>query len=475
MLEIIRDMNSDSVSFLKLPLSGWGRYPVMNSYLQRPEKASAVAALVQRAKQVKQAQKAESGTVLGRGAGRSYGDAALNPHGATILTERLHRLLDFNEQTGVLRCEAGVSFKELLEIFVPRGWFPGVTPGTKFVTMGGAVASDVHGKNHHREGSFANYVRSLKLILASGEPVLCSRQQSADLFWATMGGMGLTGMITEVELALQPIETAYINLHQIKAQNLDEAIALFDQYESEYQYSVAWIDCLAQGSALGRSILMFGNHALLEDLDPAHRDNPLHIARKLRLNVPFNAPAGLLNRYTMSSFNGLYYTRQVSQHVHTLVDYDRFFYPLDFLHDWNRLYGKNGFVQYQCVFPLATSHEALTKILNLCGEKGWGSFLAVLKRFGPQEEGGLSFPMPGYTLTLDMPVKSGLWPFLEELDQWVIAYGGRVYLAKDARLRAETFRTMYPKFPEWLAVKSQVDPDNVFTSALAERLEIHSL
>jgi decaprenylphospho-beta-D-ribofuranose 2-oxidase len=465
---MMKDMNAESVSSLKLPLSGWGRYPVMNSYLQRPEKASALTALVQ------QAQKAEGGTVLGRGAGRSYGDAALNPDGSTILTERLHRLLAFNEQTGILRCEAGVSFKELLEVFVPRGWFPGVTPGTKFVTMGGAVASDVHGKNHHREGSFANYVRSLKLILASGETVLCSRHQSADLFWATIGGMGLTGMILEVELALQPIETAYIDLHQIKAQNLDEAIALFDKYESEYQYSVAWIDCLAQGSALGRSILMFGNHAQRKDL-AAHQVNPLQIARKRRLKVPFNLSSGLLNRYTMGGFNWLYYARQFSKHAHTVVDYDSFFYPLDFLHDWNRLYGKNGFVQYQCVFPLETSHEALTKVLNLCGEKGWGSFLAVLKRFGPQTEGGLSFPMPGYTLTLDMPVKSGLWSFLEELDQWVIQYGGRVYLAKDARLRAETFRTMYPKFPEWLAVKSQVDPDNVFTSALADRLEIHSV
>lgn len=443
-------------------LSGWGRYPVVKSSLQRPEKVSSIAEIIQKSKDK---------TVLARGAGRSYGDAALNPKGDTVLTERLNRMLAFNEQTGILCCEAGVTIKEILEVFVPRGWFPSVTPGTKFVTVGGAVAFDVHGKNHHQDGAFCRYVHKLKLTLASGETVLYSRNQHSDLFWATVGGMRLTGMITEVEFALRPIQTAYINCHSIKARNLDEAIALFDQYEPQYQYSVAWIDCLASGGKLGRSILIFGNHAAIADLNPEQQAQPLHLKSKRRLKVSFDLPAELLNGYTISSFNTLYYSRQRQRQVREVVDYDSFFYPLDFLHDWNRLYAKRGFVQYQCVFPTEVSREALIQILQLCSQKGWGSFLAVLKRLGSQE-GWLSFSMPGYTLTLDMPVKPGLWEFLDQLDQLVIHSGGRVYLAKDARLSPEAFRAMYPSFPQWLEVKSKVDPDNLFSSALSRRLQI---
>lgn len=282
--------------------------------------------------------------------------------------------------------------------------------------------------------------------------------------------MGLTGIITEVEFALRPIQTAYINSYSIKAKNLDEAIALFDQYELQYQYSVAWIDCLASGPSLGRSILTFGNHAAISDLKPQQAE-PLRIKSRRRFKVPFDLPAGLLNRYTMSRFNSLYYARQRSRQIHSVVGYDAFFYQLDFLEDWNRLYGKQGFIQYQCVFPAEVSREALIQMLELCSRQGWGSFLAVLKRLGPQE-GWLSFPMPGYTLALDMPLKPGLWEFLNQLDQLVIQYGGRVYLAKDARLSPEAFRAMYPSFPEWLEVKSKVDPDNQFSSALSRRLQI---
>ncbi|HEY9844609.1 MAG TPA: FAD-binding oxidoreductase, partial [Candidatus Caenarcaniphilales bacterium] len=250
-------MSSKSSSVLESPLSGWGRYPVVKSYLQRPEKVSSFTKTIEELK---------DRTVLARGAGRSYGDAALNPEGHTILTERLNRMLAFNEQTGILYCEAGVTIAEILEVFVPRGWFPWITPGTKFVTLGGAVAFDVHGKNHHQDGSFSRCVHQLKLMLASGETLCCSRHENSAVFWATVGGMGLTGIITEVELALRPIQTAYVNCHNIRAKNLDEALALFEQYEPQYQYSVAWIDCLASGRELGRSILMFGNHAAIADL-----------------------------------------------------------------------------------------------------------------------------------------------------------------------------------------------------------------
>jgi len=447
---------------IEIPLTGWGRYPVVTSQVQRPEKVSALHHLVQHE---------QTDNILARGAGRSYGDAALNATGETLLTERLNRMLDFDEETGILRCEPGVTMREVLEVFVPRGWFPIVTPGTKFPTIGGCVAFDVHGKSHHQDGAFGRHVRKLKMVLASGEVVECSKEQNSDLFWATVGGMGLTGIITEVEFALRRIETAYIKAHNIKADNLDEAIALFEKYGEEYAHSVAWIDCLASGKSLGRSIVMFGNHADVNDLPPSQRANPLQIKPKGRLKVTFDPPSGLLNRLTMSLFNTLYFGKQLAKETRAITDYDTFFYPLDFLWDWNRLYGKQGFVQYQCALPLETSREGLTEMLTLSSKKGWASFLAVLKRLGPHE-GWLSFPIEGYTLALDIPVKPGIWEFLDQLDALVLKYGGRVYLAKDARLSAQAFRQMYPEYPQWLAVKSRVDPHNRFTSALAQRLEI---
>ncbi len=458
-------MRTQSSKFVELPLSGWGRYPVIKSYLQRPEKVSDLTKILEQSRET---------SVLARGKGRSYGDAALNAKGSTILTQRLNLMLSFDERTGLLRCEAGVTMKEILETFVSRGWFPVVIPGTKFVTVGGAIAFDVHGKNHHRDGAFSRHLHSLKLILASGETVECSRDKNSDLFWATVGGMGLTGIITEAEFFLRRISTAYIKTHNIKAKNLDEALALFEQFEPQYQYSVAWIDCLASGKSLGRSILMFGNHACLEDLYLKQQAKPFEIKSKGSLKAPFDFPAGLLNRYSMSAFNALYFAKQRSREVRSVSDYDSFFYPLDFLWDWNRLYGKRGFIQYQCVLPTQVSREALSKILQLCSVKGWGSFLAVLKRLGP-ESGWLSFPMSGYTLALDIPMKPGLDRFLYQLDELVIQYGGRVYLAKDARLSASAFRAMYPNFEQWLEVKSKVDPDNYFSSALSQRLEIEPI
>ncbi|MEL6321032.1 MAG: FAD-binding oxidoreductase [Cyanobacteria bacterium J06626_14] len=455
-------MDSQSTSCVRKPMYGWGRYPIVEQALQRPEKSSAFRHAVQ---------PPQGSSVLARGGGRSYGDAALAPEGTVVLTERLNRFLSFNEETGVLRCEAGVSMQEILDVFVPRGWFPAVTPGTKFVTMGGAVAFDVHGKNHVRDGAFSQHLISFMLTLASGETVECSREKNADLFWATIGGMGLTGFISEVEFTLCPIQTAYIHSHGFKATNLDDAIALFTQYESQYQYSAAWIDCLASGRSLGRSIITFGNHAELSDLTAEQQADPLVIQSKRPFKVPVDFPSGILNRYTMSTFNHLYYNRQRQRSVESIVDYDSFFYPLDVIWDWNRIYGKGGFVQHQCAIPVENSKEALTKILQFSSKKGWGSFLAVLKRLGPQE-GWLSFPIDGYTLALDIPVQPGLWKYLDQLDQIVVEHGGRIYLAKDARVGADVFRQMYPSFPKWLDVKSKVDPLNQFSSSLSERLNI---
>jgi decaprenylphospho-beta-D-ribofuranose 2-oxidase len=455
-------MNATIDPIVEKELSGWGRYPVVKSHLKRPERLSSLAQLL--------ATSPPPGLLM-RGGGRSYGDAALNSGGYTVLTERLNRLLAFDDRTGLLRCEPGVSLKELIEIFLPRGWFLPTTPGTKFATIGGAVAFDVHGKNHHRDGAFGQHVQRLTLILASGETVSCSREDNSDLFWATIGGMGLTGIITEVEFFLHRVETAYYKVLQIKAQNLDDALAAFDEYEPQFQYSVAWIDCLASKGSLGRSLLMLGNHAAIGDLTPEQQANPLFVPPKKTIRVPIDFPSIALNPYTMAGFNTVYYHRQQAKQVESIQDYDSYFYPLDAILDWNRVYGKRGFVQYQCALPPDTSQAGLTQILERCSQAGQGSFLAVLKRFGP-EHGWLSFPMPGYTLTLDMPVAPGLWDFLDRLDRIVLDSGGRVYLAKDARLSAAAFRQMYPNFPRWLQVKSQVDPENRFRSVLSDRLEI---
>jgi FAD/FMN-containing dehydrogenase len=443
-------------------VSGWGRYPVARTLLKRPEKISALTEIIESAEERK---------LLARGAGRSYGDASLNPDGLTVLTERLNRMLSFDPDGGILRCEAGVTLEDVLAVFVPRGWFPSVTPGTKYVTVGGLVGCDVHGKNHHQDGSVSRHLGKLRMAVASGDQVDCSASLNKDLFWATVGGMGLTGVILEAEMALSRIETAYMKVRKIKSRDLDETMALFEEHDSRYRYSVAWVDCLAERGGLGRSILMLGDHASLDDLDARARGNPLSVAPKTRLSVPADMPSGLLNRYSMGLFNGLYYAAQLAADQQTIVDYDSYFYPLDAILRWNRLYGKKGFVQYQCVIPPAESKKALTELLSSCSRSGRGSFLSVLKRFGEQE-GLLSFPMPGYTLTLDMPVSPGLLDFLDELDRIVLRYGGRVYLAKDARLSAATMRQMYPNLDRWLAVKAAVDPDSAFSSALARRLEL---
>ena len=448
-------------------LAGWSRYPTLQSHACRPEKQVRLRDLVAEAG-------AQRTSVLARGAGRSYGDAALNGRGTTVLMERLDRMLAFDEDTGTLQCEAGVTLGEILKAFVPRGWFLPVTPGTKHVTVGGAVAFDVHGKNHHCDGGFSNFVERFDLLTASGETLTCSREENADLFRATVSGAGLTGIITDVTFRLRPISSAYINVRTVKSADLDETFALFDRLEPQYPYSVAWIDCLARGRALGRCHLMLGDHATPGDLNVQKQSDPLHYDPTTRLAVPFDMPGALLNPLSVRAFNTLYYARQRQKETHGVADFDAFFYPLDFIGQWNRMYGKRGFVQYQCVFPMEASRSGLVKLLTKLSEAGAASFLAVLKRLGAEDAGLLSFPMRGYTLSLDIPMRRGLGTFLDELDRLVLDHGGRVYLAKDAYLSSASFRAMYPHFPEWLAIKSRVDPDNLFTSALSERLNIRS-
>jgi decaprenylphospho-beta-D-ribofuranose 2-oxidase len=442
-----------------MELSGWGLYPRSRSKVLRPESARDSLS------------ESDDEHLIARGQGRSYGDAALSANGLVLLTERWNRLLSFDNETGVLVAEAGTTIEEILRELVPRGWFPPVTPGTKFVSLGGAVAADIHGKNHHLDGTFGAHVDELEVMLADGSLKRCSPAKDSELFWATIGGMGLTGIITEVSFKLLPVESAYLVVQHEEARDLDASLALFEEKAAgDDQYSVLWMDCLARGRALGRGVLIRGHHARREEL-PKKIEQPLNFKARREFNLAFNFPAWVLNSYTVSAFNRLYYHAQSARRAPFLTDYESFFYPLDKIRNWNRMYGRRGFIQYQCVLPVTSSREGLKLLLEEVGQSRRASFLAVLKRFGREGAGLLSFPFEGYTLALDMPVTDAeLFPFLDRLDRIVLNHGGRVYLAKDARMKAETFRAMYPRFPEWQRIKSMVDPDNHFRSDLGVRL-----
>lgn len=449
-----------------IELSGWGRYPRVRARVVRPELVSHVAPHV-----------AAGGAtcVIARGLGRSYGDASLSAEGGTVvLTERLNRFLSFDENAGVLRAEAGTTLAEVLETFLTRGWFPSVVPGTKFVTLGGCVAADIHGKNQHRAGTFGAHTTELTLKLADGSLVRCSPHEDSELFRATVGGMGLTGFIADVSFRLTRVETAHMLVRHQPARDLEESLALLEDRAFDDEYTVSWIDCLAEGARLGRGVLMRGNHARLNEVK--NEGNPLRLASRRRFRVPFDLPAWTLNQATARAFNNLYFRRQASKTSHFITNIESFFFPLDAVGDWNRAYGRRGFVQYQCVLPPEEAHEGVRAMLEALNESRLPCCLAVLKRFGAEGAGLLSFPMPGYTLALDFPVRGqALFDLLKRFDEIVLARGGRVYLAKDACLDAGTFRAMYARLPEWQRVKERVDPGGRFRSALSERLGITSV
>jgi len=440
-------------------LAGWGRYPLSESDVYRPDKIAELQAVVT----------ADASSLIARGAGRAYGDAALNDQNRVVDLTRLNRMLSFDAATGLVRCEAGVTIAELIDVFLPRGFFPPVTPGTRFVTLGGSIAADVHGKNHHRDSSLAAHVTSFDLMIASGEVVRCSREENPELFWATVGGMGLTGVILELELRMRRVESAFLDGKLIRAGNIDAAIEAFERVDAEYGYSVAWIDCASRMGALGRSVLNVGNFATLDMLPRELAQDPLRATARLSPLVPFDLPGFALNSLTVQAFNAVIYAFHRDTAAHTIFDWERFFYPLDSFRHWNRIYGKRGFVQYQCVWPPGESRAGLVEVLEAISRSRRGSFLAVLKKFGAQD-GLLSFPMPGYTLALDFPVTDGLLEFLDSIDAMVLKRGGRVYLAKDARLCPDMFRAMYPNLGKWQAAKAVADPDNRFSSSLSRRL-----
>lgn len=403
-------------------------------------------------------------TFIMRGNGRCYGDASLFTEVVSSL--KLNRILHFDASTGIIRCQAGILLSQVIDFILPRGWFLPVTPGTKFITVGGAVASDVHGKNHHKDGSFSNHIVSMRVLTPHGKTVLCSPQENSELFWFTCGGMGLAGIILDVTFSLKRVESGFISGEQIKARNLDEILDLFEQFK-HYTYSVAWIDCLKKGNSFGRSILMVGEHARKDEIK-SHR---LYPKPSGTLSVPFNFPSFVLNGYSVRAFNALYYAKNSKRSMRSLTSYEKFFYPLDAILNWNRIYGVNGFVQYQFVIPQENGRKGVSTILKRISEQGWGSFLAVLKQFGSQE-GPISFNTEGYTLALDIPINAKLFSFLDELDKIVKEYGGRIYLTKDARMKPEIFHNTYPNAGAFTRFLAQVDPDKKLNSYLAKRLEL---
>ena len=432
-------------------ISGWGRHPRVLAEERLGEDLERLTA----------------GVVLTRGLGRSYGDASLPAReGAAVACTRLaDRILRFDPRSGLLRAESGLSLARLLELMLPRGFVSPVLPGTQYVTLGGMVAADVHGKNHHRAGSFGDHVRSLRMRVADGRILEVNERSEPELFHATIGGMGLTGHILEVELTLDRIPSPWIWREHERAADLDALLEGLARASAEWPFTVAWVDCLSRGRALGRGIVIKGRWAAPEEAPAATRARTPR-----RPGVPFEAPGWVLSRPSVRAFNALYYRWLGAPSARGIVDPHHFFFPLDAIADWNLLYGRRGFTQYQCVVP-AGDRAATWRLFEVLSRSGGASFLAVVKDFGRTGRGMLSFPMPGVTIALDLPLRGARTQRLvDELNGIVSACGGRIYLAKDTLTRPEHFRAMEPRLAAWTAVRRAWDPAGAIASAQSVRL-----
>lgn len=428
--------------------SGWGRYLRTEAVLRQP-------------RDTRELQRTLSEDAapdrIPRGNGCSYGDAALS---AELVSSRwLDELISLDPDRGILRCQAGTTLDTLTRLLLPRGWLPPVLPGTARVTVGGAVAADIHGKNHHLDGCISDHIEELTLLTGEGETITCSATQRPEVFHASCGGMGLTGHITEVALRLRRVPGPMIHQRVLRSRNLSETLTLLARHH-EARYSVAWLDSLTGGSAKGRGAVMLGEHVAAPP-EPMPDDT--------RLSIPFSTPSWLLNRYSMALFNTAQYHR-LHRQQYRMVHAHRYFFPLDSVANWNRLYGRKGFLQYQFVVPDASAEETIRDVLRRTRRLGVGSFLTVLKRTGPANNNPLSFPLSGYTLALDFKYHPDLLPVLDTLDEVILEAGGRVYLAKDARLSQQAFQRMYPRWEEFATVRRALGAHHHFHSLLSRRL-----
>lgn len=453
---------ADNMAGGRRRLTGWGRSTHTGAEVVTPALPTEIADVL----------RTTGGRgAIARGLGRSYGDAAQNAGGTVLETTQLATVRSHDLEAGTITVSAGTSLDQLMRLFVPRGWFPAVTPGTRHVTVGGAIAADIHGKNHHVDGTFMRHVTGLQLATPIGVHWV-HPENDFELFWATAGGMGLTGIVVEAELQLRPITTSKMSVDTERCHDLDDVLSRMDSSDDSYDYSVAWIDLLASGSKLGRSVLTRGHHAELEQLSSIQRLAPLAFDPSVIATAPLWVPRAVLNRATVGLFNELWFRRAPIQRRAELQTIAQFFHPLDAVSGWNRIYGRHGFLQYQFVVPFG-AESTLRHIIEAISRTGLASFLAVLKRFGARNDGHLSFPIPGWTLALDIPIGDDRLPgLLDEFDHAVAAAGGRVYLAKDSRMRPELVEHMYPRLHEWRKIRDTVDPDRRLNSDLARRLRL---
>jgi FAD/FMN-containing dehydrogenase len=401
-------------------VTNWGNYPKVQANMYSSEFVDEISKIIKNSDQI-----------IARGNGRCYGDASLGKNIISCL--ELDKFLSFDKNKGILQCQSGVLLSDILEFIVPLGFFLPVTPGTKFITIGGAIASDVHGKNHHVDGCFSEHILELSLINEKGQIIRCSSTHYEELFYNTVGGMGRTGVIVDATIQLKSIETSYIKYEYQKVSNLEEMMHAFDD-SIHWTYSVAWLDVLKGGKDMGRGILMKGEHAKLNEIDNSISNKPLRTHSNKTINIPFYLPSFVLNDFTVKTFNFLYYNKQRKKVKKGVAHYDGFFYPLDAILNWNRCYGKSGFTQYQFVLPKETSYEGLKAFLRkLRNSKNFSSFLVVLKLFGKTNPNAVwSFPKEGYTLALDIKIKEGIQELIDEFDEIIKSFGGNIYLTKDA-------------------------------------------
>ena len=438
-------------------LKGWAGYPTLKTSLFISQEISEIQ------------KKISEGRLIARGNGRSYGDSAIGEV-TTVSMKNFNKIIFFDENTGELIAQAGMLLKDVIKNFLPHGWFPYVTPGSKFVTIGGMVAANVHGKNQHKDGCLINFINWIEIINSEGQLLKCSRNVNSELFNWTVGGMGLTGIIVNVSLTLKKVETSWIKQKILITKNLEQTIDLIEN-NLNYSYSVAWIDSMKKGNSLGRSIIFLGEHAKIVDLKKKNQKTPLYQKKNFTFKVPFNFPDWVINKFSLYFLNWFIYWQGFFKRNKKIVEVEKFFYPLDNISNWNKVYGHKGFIQYQCVLPLSRSKEGLREIFSYISKKNIGSFISTLKRFG-KDFSNISFPMEGYSLCIDLKLNNKTLDAANELDQIVLKYSGRFYLAKDSRISAKIFHLSDKRFVDFINFRKKNKLDKKFISNQSKRLQI---